>query len=316
MSVTTGLHTTSAIAGVSRDVAKFVATLPDAKTIKASADKAFADNQTGNALLGSAVQRMAYAVMCEQELMVKSGQSNMGLADCLTVPDTKSTITARMMDAFLGAKPDTSEVDGDKTAAIDAAYAKRRQLLNRGVELGAILSSRSISFGYFNTKLGCFAVWPNMLHPADTTPLGRLATEQVIMLDGRGFAYNAKLKNGSEKPRGASASVTQLLSCCKPTAKPRAGKNADNSSSKVTSGATFNLRKIADVAQHIDLPILIGAVHRIMVTDAPAEPMTKDALPASVWSALSAIMQAFDKARNAPTWDTAVTVKTKRSKAA
>ena len=300
------LATTTALSSVltqSSPTLVFDDTLPDAATVIRAANKAFEDDKQGGILLGSAVQRMAYAAMCECAILTKTEGMNHALADILTVPDTKTAVIDRLLVAFKVTSPDTGNMTGEATGDAEADYKRRKQLVMRGAELGAIIASRGLTFSYFNVKLNCFAVWPSMLLPAKATPIGRMATSQTIMLNGKSFGYNATLANGGEKPRSAVASVKQLLLCCKPKGAGRAGKNAAGDKAPVGSGTTFNLRKFTDVAANVEAPVLIAALHEILVTRKTPDAPRKADMP-TAWSLLAKVMVAFDEMRKSPDWNT------------
>ena len=311
MSATTDLKTTTTLAPASKPKLVIDATLPNAVSVKAQADKAFAENTKGNELLGSAQQRMAYAVQCEMALLLAAGSNSipasMTLASALKNTNDKSTIQAKMVDLFVGEKPSTKDLPDDKTARVDMEHSKRVQLVRRGVEIAAILASRNVTYAMFNVKLGVYMVWSNMLYNADMKqkPLGRIADNDTVLLDGRPFMFSTPVKGGGDKSRGANASVAHMRMICAPPTVKRAGKNASgDTATKGDKDATaINPKSPKSVALHVSLEVMIDALYDIMVTNAPAEPMTRDSLSDKTINRLSAIMLKYDEARKAPTWD-------------
>ena len=288
--------------------------LPTADAIKAQAQLAFADNHKGGQLIGSAAQRIAYAVLCEIELLKRQGKTNHDIADVLgNAPEAKKEIVQRVVEIFCGEPPAVEKSQG-KTEASERAkaeYGIKKKLVERGAYVAAIMAKRHVTFGMFNTKAGVFNVYPTMMYPSGKgfVPLGRLAKDATIMLDGRPLLYSGKNTKGDDATFTVRASIAHMLTICGPAKMPRG--TPTKKGEKATVSTPFNAKKPDDVAGAIDPDVLILALHVVLCKEAPSGLVHRADFKDEVWNAWTALTAKMERSRAAPDFDAKVPVKAK-----
>lgn len=312
--------TTSAAALASGGTITPIVTPPTHADAMAQAKRAFEDDAHREKLAGSGVQRMVYAVMVECVRGMADGTLPFRLADAFTAGNERKTIQARLSAMFAGDKPDTKAIGeaqgGEAATAASKLWGKRNALVSRGVEGAAILATHGVPFTAFNASTGIWAVFPAMLHPRKAVPGGRLATDAAIALDGRPIVWMGQAQNGKDLPGGAIASYAQMLSVCKAPVVPRAPKQGAGLTPTSGEGVTFNPNNGESVATTCPLAAIIDALYILMVKDAPKELPSRDSLSLDSWSRLSAVMERYQAARDAPTWVPAPTMPAKAKRKA
>ena len=276
---------------------------PDA-AVKLQANKAFDEDHDGDVKKGTAHQRMTYAVMCHHSRLIVTNSYQIVLSDTLTSTADAKAVNETMVEHFVGEKPEYDKDAGmsEKDLKKLQDYNNKAQLVKRGVTLGAMLMRAGVTFQAFNLVKGMFATPPSVLMPKNAWGIGRMANKEPILLDNRPIVFMRKNAQDNEATVNAKASVAQVQKMQKPAPKPRPtkGKVAAKDEAGKLVQATF--KKPQDLADAFQPEMLIAAVKILLVDNAPADKMRKADMPKG-FNDLSAIMRAFDEARNAPTWD-------------
>lgn len=273
----------------------------------AQAKQAFTDDANHEKLAGSGVQRMMFAVMVECVRGLADGTLPFRLADAFTPGNERKTIQARLSLMFAGDKPDVKAIAAAKgseaATEADKLWSKRNGLVSRGVEGAAILATHGVPFTAFDHSKGIWSVFPNMLHPKNATPIGRLTTEAAIALDGRPVVWTGQAANGKALSGGAIASYAHMLSVCKAPVIPRAARpGAGLTPAASGSTITFDPKKATDVAREVSAVTLMAALWTVFVKEAPAGLPRRADYPLEFWTQKAAFMQKCDEAEHDADW--------------
>jgi hypothetical protein len=209
--------------------------------IREQARLAFSENATSEALAGSAVQRLAFAIRAELNTMAETdkGKKLGSIVSVLTSAESSKAIGDAMVEYFIPALPEQGEGKSDKGETAKASRVAQVQLLRRALVLGAILARAKVSLSEFIKSAGHFSVPSKLLLGDGETAFGRLAAKQSIPLDGKPILFAPKGKD--ESVVTARASVARLVKLHAP-GKPRPTKKRGGSEG---TSALDNLASIA-----------------------------------------------------------------------
>lgn len=179
--------------------------------IRSQAKLAFKDNNQSQALAGSAVQRLAFAVTAEHHAMNQAGKKLGSLASVLNSPETLKAVRDAMSEFFIGDAPDAAEGKSDASETARASRVAQVQLLSRALQLAGILAHSHVGLAEFNRTTGNYTVPTKLLLATGETAFGRLAAAQSIALDGKPILVHGKNKKGDDTILTLRASVSRLL---------------------------------------------------------------------------------------------------------
>ena len=256
--------------------------LPTENQAKELASKAFAENSQGKELVGTAEQRMAYAVAIHMANL-RIAKSNSPDLLCESNED-KRTVRKALAEHFVGPalpkKKLMKDKGGDTAIAMLNTDKAMRALVKRGQLLATIMAMHDLPWSSYDTEKNCLIVKADMLLPAGSTPMGRLAKDKFIPLDGRPVTFISIARNGDEFPDGANANVGLLLRCSGPKPEEREG---DREYTK-------------------ELTAAIDTLYTLLVEEAPDELMNGHDLKGETWNKLSAVLMKIDETRAAPSF--------------
>lgn len=197
----------------------------DAKQAKAIATVAFHEYDEGSRKIGTATQRLAYAIMAYHTWLrhdgVKIGELT-ELIDFPGKPKSKATIvdvTERLTLEFIG--PGLNFKNTTLTSdAIATAKEKRTAytvLLRRAMQLAAILASHHVTADSYDIKHARFVVPVAAIKPANHFVKGWLASGgphegpvQTLAVSGRTVTMEEKVKDSTPERR-IQVSVNQIM---------------------------------------------------------------------------------------------------------
>lgn len=200
----------------------------DEKLIIAAVDQAVRDQDEGGKKLGSAVQRMAYAVIAEHNRLA-TDRDNKDLPKLDLVSNSSKSVGAMMRlltVRFLGEMPKSEQNASPEHLSAERAYGNHKALLRRAILLASLLRRCNLGLAQFNGQVGNWNVPAMRLFPKGVVPLGNLNTAMVL-LDGRTYAGT----KGVDTFVKVQASVDQFTKMDKPeivtpTARTDAGQGA------------------------------------------------------------------------------------------
>src|SRR4051812_36848970 len=184
--------------------------------IMTQARLAFADKANSESLAGSAVQRLAYAIIAEQHTLAQGSDR---LAPLETLPESPESMKAtrdKMISVFIAPLPEKPEGTSDKFEAAKAVFTAQVQLLARALTVAIIFATAKVKLDAFNAKSGTFSIPPKLLLAEGETAFGRLASSKTIALDGGPIL----ISGAEDNIMSLRASVTRLVKVNAP-AKPR-----------------------------------------------------------------------------------------------
>lgn len=189
--------------------------------IMAQARLAFADRDKSESLAGSAMQRLAYAIIAEQHTLAQGSDRLAPLETLPESPEAMKTTRDKMISVFIAPLPEKPEGKQEKYEAAKTVFTAQVQLLSRALTVAIILATAKVKLDAFDAKTGMFSIPPKLLLAEGETAFGRLASAKSIALDGGPI-----LVSGAEDNiMSLRASVTRLLKVNAP-AKPRNTKKS------------------------------------------------------------------------------------------
>jgi hypothetical protein len=298
MSSTATIETKATI--ISKIAAKATIKLPSDDMAKSYASQAFKEDKSGKALIGTAEQRMAFAIRIHMQHQANQRSNLPGLL-CISDSD-KKTLRAHLAAYFTGEdkRPNIKTLGAEKgtVMAIEIVreYVAMTALITRGTMLATICEQHDVAWSAFDTDRNCLVVSAGMLLPEGSTPTGRLAVDKTIALDGRPITFLSIAENGTEFNDGALANVKHLLRCCGPKPAPRIpGSPNDEAAKKVQATATPE-----NLAKYVDMAPLILALHTKLVKDWSGDPIVAVDMPSEAWNAWNELVMTMDHAAKQP----------------
>ena len=300
MSITTVTSTPAMSAAVNaaamaKPTAKHVT--PTDALAKNMASQAFKEDKQGKALVGTAEQRMAYAVRVH---MAQQHAAKSNLPDLLcTSDDDKKALRKHLPFYFIGEEAPKKKLLAAKHGAAIASdmirtYTAMAALVSRGVRLATLCTKHGVPWHSFNAETNSLLVKAEMLLPEDCTPLGRLATEKYIALDGRNVSFMRKAENGSDFPDNAAATVTHMYACIDP--KKRSPQTPDEKLEE-------EVKKVAtaeNLIKYIETVPLIMALYTKLVKEWSGDPIIAVNMPSEAWNAWNTLVMTMDHAAEQP----------------
>lgn len=203
-------------------------------TIREQARLAFADKVSSDSLAGSAVQRLAYAVMAEHFTMMQGSDKPPALTAMLPSHDKAASDKAAktlfdLMLAFFSPRPSITETgSNERIEEAKASQVAREQLLKRALLVAAVLARGGVLLSAFDPKTGTFTIPSKLLLLQGEKPRGRILDNPKVALDGRPILLTRKTTDGSndDVDDKAQASITRLVKVCAPP-KPRGTKKGE-----------------------------------------------------------------------------------------
>jgi hypothetical protein len=269
---------------------------PSDATAKHLATQAFNENAQGGKLIGTAEQRISYAVAIHQANMVAARLNVPALSGFLDNKADKEVIVGHMRKHLLGDKPETKELDDKQTMEANDAFRAKSALLDRGMKIAAIVAKYKGTWEDFRPTANAWLVAPKAFLDKGETLTGHSLTAKHVLLGSGLVAFKFKTKSGGDKTDNRSASVSAMFRFNTPPA----SKRTQSEQPKVSAGATFDPAKVADVANTVTLPVLIGAMHDKLVALAGKGTIRAVDLDGKVWNQLSDIWQRIDEAMASP----------------
>ena len=296
MSITTDTKQTI----INKIASKATIKLPSDEMARSYASQAFKEDKSGKALIGTAEQRMAYAIRIHMQHQANQRSNLPGLL-CISDSD-KKTLRAHLAAYFTGEdkRPNIKTLGAEKgtVMAIEIVreYVAMTALITRGTLLATICEQHDVAWSAFDTDRNCLVVSAGMLLPEGSTPTGRLAKDKVIPLDGRPITFLSTAENGTEFNDGALANVKHLLRCCGPKPASRAVGSPNNEAAKrVQAVATPE-----NLAKYVDITPLIMALHVKLVKEWCGEPPTAHDMTSEGWNAWNDLVMTMDHAAKQP----------------
>lgn len=274
------------------------AKVPSDKEAKSLAIQAFNENATGGKLIGTAEQRISYAVAIHQANMIAARLNVPALPAFLDNKADKEVIVGHMRKHLLGDKPETKDLGDKETLEANDAFRARSALLDRGIRIAAIVAKYKGTWEDFRPTANAWLVAPKAFLDKGETLTGHSLTAKHVLLGSGLVAFKFKTTKGDDKSDNRTASVSALFRFNSP---PPA-KRTQTEQPKISEGATFNPGKVEDVARTVGLPVLIGAVHALLVTNAGKSGAAIKArdLDGPVWNMLQDIWQRMDESIASP----------------
>jgi len=201
----------------------------DEAHIKLYASYAFADDDAGGKLKNNATQTMATAVRGYHSRLILNGEKLASLSAMLSSDKADASVKARtairtaMHARFIDELPDRKIVGDDAWSAASIAKGSHSALLNRAIELAALLDLRQVPMSSFNEKLRQWSVPFSMLLDKVTTAPRRMEGVSVF-LDNKGTMCESKNSKGVNTTKWVKASIAQLKAANTTPAKRAAGK--------------------------------------------------------------------------------------------
>ena len=274
--------------------------LPTNADIRKQVTLALTEADKANGLGNSAVQRMAYAIMCIAAGLGDHPLKVASLAVTLTSPDARKDVKAAMVAQLLPAPTDTKQLSEDRTGAVKADRTAAMAMVDRGLKLAALMANTRVEYTAFNAKLGQFMVPSTLFCTAGETPRGRIAKAAAIYIDNASISVETHDAQGEPKTMHHVASVARIFKA-NTKAKPRAtaGNAGDGNADARKSGD-------AGKAGTLPVPALVKELHAILCAkDADkSEPVRKDAYPNAVWNQLADLLTWYNDTSKSETFNT------------
>lgn len=298
MSSTATVETKATI--ISKIASKAVIKLPSDDMAKSYASQAFKEDKSGKALVGTAEQRMAYAIRIHMQHQTNQRSNLPGL---LCISDTdKKTLRAHLNSYFTGEdkRPNLKTLSAEHGSVIAIErireYTAMTALIARGATLATICEQHDVPWSAFDGDKNCLIVSAGMLLPEGSTPTGRLAKDKTIPLDGRPVTFLSIATNGSEFNDGALANAKHLERCCKATIPGREPRTPEQEQEKKVK----DVATAANLAKYVDIDPLIMALYTKLVTDWTGSPPTAHDMSSEAWNAWNTLVMTMDHAAKQP----------------
>jgi hypothetical protein len=175
---------------------------------------AFANDDAGTKLIGTAEQRGAYCVYAHYQHLVELKTALTSPEGMLTSPKGRGEVLAKMLERFSPDLTKEERKDRSDDALRVTTQAARRAVLDRSLKLAAILMAHNIAMTEFNRDTGMWTVPVDMLldHKRNEGALGRLTGVTSTELNGASFLISYENKEGKQNYDKATASTTRLRS--------------------------------------------------------------------------------------------------------
>jgi hypothetical protein len=175
---------------------------------------AFANDDAGTKLIGTAEQRGAYCVYAHYQHLVELKTALTSPEGMLTSPKGRGEVLAKMLERFSPDLTKEERKDRSDDALRATTQAARRAVLDRSLKLAAILMAHNIAMSQFSRDTGMWTVPVDMLldHKRNEGALGRLTGATSTELNGASFLISYENKEGKQNYDKATASTTRLRS--------------------------------------------------------------------------------------------------------
>ena len=276
--------------------------IPSDDDAKLNAEQAFAMKVDSETKESSAVQLMAYAVMCHYAHMVLNDDKPPAMEQVKAEGKSFGTLKTSMIDFFLGGKPDTDAMPEEDALKAQRRFTNRVRMLERGMRLAALLVVNGVTLANFNTDWGNFTIPSNLLLRDGEKSLEELAGIQFVTLNNE--TYGARIFNsaGVLRTTDIAASVARLHAA-HAVKKPRQARQTDQGKSDATSGDTAPGETSGDSGPSVQkLETMVREVRSMLIQgrhDAPGL-VTKDAFDDATWNALADIAQWVNAVTSSP----------------
>jgi hypothetical protein len=175
---------------------------------------AFANDDAGTKLIGTAEQRGAYCVYAHYQHLVELKTELTSPEDMLTSPKGRGTVLAKMLERFSPELSKDERKDRSDDALRVTTQVARRAMLDRSLKLAAVLMAHNLEMTAFNRDTGMWTVPVDMLldHKRNEAALGRLTGVTSTELNGASFLISYQKPDGKADYDKATASTTRLRS--------------------------------------------------------------------------------------------------------
>jgi hypothetical protein len=190
--------------------------LPSDEKVQAIAAKAFKDNATAGDLLGTAEQRMAYAVMLHHLALIQKDVAMENLSDFTRTKAAMDQISGHMYEFFLDEATYKPGDFGDAVSSEKDTRSKRQALVRKAMSLASLLMLRGVMHSDFDETSGCFFVPAISLvnEKEKEQAYGRLqravADGQRILLNNKPLTVQTVNRRGDETGRPIRSSVARF----------------------------------------------------------------------------------------------------------
>jgi hypothetical protein len=276
--------------------------IPSDDDAKVSAEHAFAMKTDSETKESSAVQLMAYAVMCHYAHMILNDDKPPAMEQVNADGKSFGTLKTAMVEFFLDGKPNTDAMPEEDALKAQRKFTNRVRMLERGIRLAALLLVNGVTMDAFNTELGNFTIPSRLLLRDGEKALEELAGIEYVRLDND--TYGARIFNaaGVLRTSDIAASVARLHAA-HAVKKARQARQTDQAKPGTTGNDTAPGETSGDSGPSVQkVETMIREVRAMLIQgrhDAPGL-VTKDAFDDATWNALADIAQWVNAVTSSP----------------